>query len=647
MQTAPYIPPETQEEAEQVDFLLGMMGDYVNRTEALRVYRKHKGNVERAADAILSGDRGEDYNWDDTQSSGPPGYSQAVQQIGPQPLKPSTTVIDLTGSDDELQRAMAMSLENEPTFGPSNRAPDSNWAVVPTNVRNQQLGDNPSISHEDKSYNDAVQASLEDFVSTNESDFFPINETVREGGRPVALRSDSPTLAYAALFIQALFFVPQVRERVSSIELPDIPIGLARSSPDRAVWNLVEVFVNLDLAQLAAIVDSDALPSLLAHPLADHTSVPDTTADFLKNVSDLIESQLKPQSENESSRLFNFTYGHMELHRRMPRQMRRSPSDSHIVLVEFGGEAIPYTDLISCLSATLSMWTDAGSAHDVIIEPSEVFCFHLRRQVNQAGKYAPEPFTFPEHIYLDQFLFENLDLANQKRNAERKLLDEVSRLERMKEGLTRHNNRDIVKDLEATLYYYENVAQPGDDLERAEILKKTKAKLQNVLTSISRKAEAIDYKIEKIQSEAANVFNVPELQQHRYDLRAVLLYTGLPGRKQIYSYVRDNQGAWWKTVDYSVTEVPEETVLSDPTGLHLGAGPYMLIYSRHVEIENLSMPQWPRIFTESVEKHNKTFLSCLPAEVAAKANFSSTNSPPPPPSSSPASTPNNRRFKSD
>lgn len=136
MQSAPYIPPETKEEAQQVDLLLEMMGDYVNRTEALRVYRKHKGIVERAADAILSGDRGEDYNWDDTQSSAPPGYSQAVQQIGPQPLKPSTTVIDLTGSDDELQRAMALSLETEPQFGPSNRPPDANWAMVPTNVCN-------------------------------------------------------------------------------------------------------------------------------------------------------------------------------------------------------------------------------------------------------------------------------------------------------------------------------------------------------------------------------------------------------------------------------------------------------------------------------------------------------------------------------
>lgn len=40
----------------------------------------------------------------------------------------------------------------------------------------------------------------------------------------------------------------------------------------------MEVFVNLDLAQLAAIVDSDALPSLMAQPLTDHGAVSEITA---------------------------------------------------------------------------------------------------------------------------------------------------------------------------------------------------------------------------------------------------------------------------------------------------------------------------------------------------------------------------------
>jgi hypothetical protein len=131
----------------------------------------------------------------------------------------------------------------------------------------------------------------------------------------------------------------------------------------------------------------------------------------------------------------------------MPPGSRRYVSDSHAVVVEFGNEKIPYTDLISCLSGTLSTWTETGSSHDVIVEPSDVFCFHLQRLVNEAGKYNPEPFTFPKSIYLDQFLLGNLELANKTRVAERKILDEISELTRMKEGLTRHNVRDAFSSL--------------------------------------------------------------------------------------------------------------------------------------------------------------------------------------------------------
>lgn len=62
-------------------------------------------------------------------------------------------------------------------------------------------------------------------------------------------------------------------------------------------------------------------------------------------------------------------------------------------------------------------------------------------------------------------------------------------------------------------------------------MKKMKVKLQNVVASMSRKIEgtfvltgqeystdhslAIDYKIEKLQSEVAGIYNIPELQQNR------------------------------------------------------------------------------------------------------------------------------------
>lgn len=53
-------------------------------------------------------------------------------------------------------------------------------------------------------------------------------------------------------------------------------------------------------------------------------------------------------------------------------------------------------------------------------------------------------------------------------------------------------------------------------------------------------------------------------------------------------------------MDHEVTEVQEEVMLSDPAGLHLGAGPYMLVYSRQMSDESLREPLvWPAPFSVS------------------------------------------------
>jgi hypothetical protein len=127
-----------QQETDGVELLAGMMGGDFGLEEARRVLRKHKGNVQKAAEAILSGDRGEDV-WNDSQTSqdtihadpaSSSGVSQATQAS-------SSTVIDLTSDEDEMSRALQMSMETsppEPTFGPSDRAPHPEWQMVPSNV---------------------------------------------------------------------------------------------------------------------------------------------------------------------------------------------------------------------------------------------------------------------------------------------------------------------------------------------------------------------------------------------------------------------------------------------------------------------------------------------------------------------------------
>lgn len=129
---------EEQLESDGVELLAGMMGGDFDQEEARRVLRKHKGNVQKAAEAILGGDRGEDVStsWQTSQEpvyadpASSSGVSQATQAS-------SSTVIDLTSDDDDMSRALQMSMESipsEPTFRPSDRAPHPDWQMVPSNV---------------------------------------------------------------------------------------------------------------------------------------------------------------------------------------------------------------------------------------------------------------------------------------------------------------------------------------------------------------------------------------------------------------------------------------------------------------------------------------------------------------------------------
>jgi len=44
------------------------------------------------------------------------------------------------------------------------------------------------------------------------------------------------------------------------------------------MWNLIELFTNLDLAQLAVILDNELLPSLNIHPFTGVASLADASA---------------------------------------------------------------------------------------------------------------------------------------------------------------------------------------------------------------------------------------------------------------------------------------------------------------------------------------------------------------------------------
>lgn len=147
-------------EDESVTFLTSMMG-VLDPEIARRVLRKHNGDVQKAATSILEGDTGAEDSWpsdfgnlvDVPATVANPSTPPRKQNDDIPPVRPlivliaskperEKSVIDLTGDDEssELRRALKASLSpsaygpSASQLRPSQRAPDPNWAMVPSNV---------------------------------------------------------------------------------------------------------------------------------------------------------------------------------------------------------------------------------------------------------------------------------------------------------------------------------------------------------------------------------------------------------------------------------------------------------------------------------------------------------------------------------
>lgn len=117
-----------------MELLTSLMGGGIDREIARRVLRKYNGDVDKAASAMFEGERGDELLW---ATSSQLDIGSQKQLPAPTAVRPNSPV-DLTGDDDgDLQRVMRESMNTiqpRPVFGPSERPPDPNWAMVPSHT---------------------------------------------------------------------------------------------------------------------------------------------------------------------------------------------------------------------------------------------------------------------------------------------------------------------------------------------------------------------------------------------------------------------------------------------------------------------------------------------------------------------------------
>ncbi|KAJ7210924.1 hypothetical protein GGX14DRAFT_450460 [Mycena pura] len=604
----------SEQEGRDAGTLVEITGAAFDR--AVGVLRKHNGDMQKAADSLLRAADGPDPAEQQREADlkgikehfGHLFTDNKAASDGAGPAR--SNIIDLTGDDDP---------PTDTRFRATTRSPDPAWQLVRTQASKTA----------DEELHEAIQASYKEFA--DESDDVPPDEMgLREGNRPIVLRSDAPATAYAALVVQSLFHIPQVRQRCSQLRLHLVDGNKPKTYPDWAIWTLIEMFTALDLAEIAVFLDSDMIQAWDTEPLTQGVPVGVMSKRFLEKVINVVQDDLDMQQIERGtvSRLFYFTY--CKIHSPVagaPETVFES-NTGHIVPIEISPDAPPNGNaLVTRLSQTFNTYHDDGSSdHQLIIQPSEMVTFEISVNAPATAPAEREPLTYPKTIYMDEFLAVNLDLANETRAAQRQMQKEIDALVARKQSISRFEDQDTFEHLRGAIDYYENIAQCDSPVrqnspERITTLQLMATKLKNTLAKLEDEVKVIDEKISSFQTELDEVSNNPELRCHPYDLRAVLVHTGLPGRKHIYSFVQD-KGVWWRTVDYTVTEVSEDVVLSDPTGLHLGAGPYMLMYSRRQSEAEMSAPvNWPPLFASGVETNNMRFHEAERAKALALAGL--------------------------
>ncbi|KAK7039937.1 glycoside hydrolase family 79 protein [Favolaschia claudopus] len=634
----------TDKEREDGETLAAVTG--ADFEQAICALRKHNGDMDKAANSLLTG-TAEDQRREENLAEIRQNFAHLFPEEGTkgQGTPPPATrrsandgdvVIDLTGDEDD-------ELPMETTrFRATTRSPDPAWQMVP-------VGNNPAVKSEDDQLREVMQASLNDFQAETEDDVMPPEEIVlREDGRPIALRADVASKAYAALVVIALFAVPQVRQRCSKLKPRAINDAQPDSNAEYAMWAFIEMLTALDLGKPSVYIDEDLLNAWEAPPMKPGDSVGHMSKIFLDQVVRIIQSDIDAQQVdiNAPNKLFHFTHCRAAIAPPPSNRIRRSPEPDlgHIVQIEvdpypgstnqnYPQNPTPHSqnDLITRLSQMLNTYNaaDGSSEHQLIQNASELVTFEVvsgayrndYRNNNKdkdggSGSAAnkniqdPQPFVFPRTLYMDRFLDGSLEKAEGARRAERRVGGEVVRL-RARRGYSSFlsQDQDAFEMLRGAIEYYEHVAACADveengREERKGMLEGMAGKLRRTLGRLEGEVADIDKELTKLYAERDAIWEDPGLRCHPYDLRAVLMHTGLPGRKHIYAYVRDqeDEGKWWKVVDYKVTEVSEQTILTDSTGLHLGAGPYMLVYSRRQTEEERKREgrvRWPEGFVVS------------------------------------------------
>ncbi|CAD6585338.1 MAG: hypothetical protein TREMPRED_004111 [Tremellales sp. Tagirdzhanova-0007] len=455
-------------------------------------------------------------------------------------------------------------------FGPSERTDeDGKMALVPaaSDAPNQN-------SKEDDDLNRAIQDSLmtASFHSASAPrEFERPKPVLRQSGAPLALFSESGHSTYAATFLQALLAIPQVREAITRSIVPPVLAETGFAELQDLVHLLEtadESFIEIDF--LLQTLRNGAEPSQL--PPEEPT----------QRLHDRMIAMLETASTSARSSDSVTIDGASDDYWANPERLFSSRIDSdrpygqkatHVQFLRHSSRAM---NLQSALADVL--WSPESPGQSI-----EVLSDVLTVKLGWAVGATRELWKLEESVVLGRSPSRASWVDSQIRGQQAVAAGNVRRLKDKIDGLTIFKEQNLHHSIAILVKLYETSLHVDDDLQ-TQAREEMKTKLENTLAVLKLKVAELKEQLEAENSVAEGALfrnDDPEHRQHVYLLRAVLFHTGaLVAGKQLYAYIRSENGTWWRIQEHEITMVEWEAVRDDKTGLFMDAGPYLLMYSR-------------------------------------------------------------------
>ncbi|EFP83047.2 uncharacterized protein PGTG_10015 [Puccinia graminis f. sp. tritici CRL 75-36-700-3] len=352
------------------------------------------------------------------------------------------------------------------------------------------------------------------------------------------------------------------------------------------------------------------------------------------NNSDSIDQKLLLEYENEL-RLFHWK-GHKlslplpeedEEEEKTRKEISKSTADNSTTSLTLNASVesgSSLNEIYACIDA--QVWLpEMGQAH-FLDGSSQVIAFEIDRRSSSSssssfngnglfGDELKKPFALHPAFWVDRYLLQN-------RHSIARLRDEISRIEGEADvSLARRNqlamagDKDLLSTLKATIDYLSVESQflTPSLSEREKKKKEMLPKFQESLARLEAELTSLDERAKTALAEAKAVFDVDEMKRvGPHELAAVVVSDGFSGREHMWTYIKADDGRWFKSLDQSVTEVSLDTVLSDPAGLHMNSGHIFAVYvlkpssEDPVPADSLDI-KLPSPLEEAIKKDNELF----------------------------------------